>query len=359
VTRLDRVEIRGEHEARERAWQVVRAAYAERDPLPRPRRRLAPAIALAAVAAVAAVAFTPAGRAVVETVRDAIGVESAQEALFSLPAPGRLLVVADGGAWAVADDGSERRLGEYGDAGCSPFGRFVAAVGPHELVALEPDGDVRWKLSRPGARGPRWGGTFTDTRIAYLSRRTVRVVAGDGTGDHELAAGRAVAWRPGSVRLLAVAHADGISVFDVQSGRALWTRDIAADRLAWSADGTRILGLRAGHYAVLSAAGRLVTTGPALSAAFATQDHVLAIVRRSATGSELVVGGRLRFQGTGTFRDPTWAPDGRWLAIAWPEADQLVFVRATGPKKISAAANLSRQFDSTSTPRLAGWCPLP
>ena len=355
--RLDRIEIPGEHGARERAWQLVRAAYAEREPVPRPHRRLVPAVALGLAAVLAAVALTPPGRAVVDGVRKAIGIESAEEALFSLPAPGRLLVVSDAGAWAVGLDGSERRLGDYRDATCSPFGRFVAAVGQNQLVALEPDGDVRWKLARPRVRSPAWGGTLTDTRIAYISGGRVRVVAGDGTGDRALVPGRAAAWVPGSVRLLAVAGPSGVSLVDVDAGRRRWTAPVQAGRLAWSADGTRLLALGAGRYTVLSAVGKVLATGAASSAAFAPRGHALAVVRRAATGSELAVDGRLRFQGTGTFADTSWSPDGRWVAVSWPEADQLLFVRAVGPRTIRAVANVSSQFESTSPPRLAGWCP--
>ena len=57
---------------------------------------------------------------------------------------------------------------------------------PNELVALEPDGDLRWTLARPDVRFPRWGGTRTDTRIAYLSTARLRVVAGNGKGDRLL-----------------------------------------------------------------------------------------------------------------------------------------------------------------------------
>ena len=355
--RLDRIEVPGEHEARERAWQVVRAAYAEREPAARPRRRLVPAVALGLAAVVAAVALTPPGRAVVDGVRKAIGIESAEEALFSLPAPGRLLVVSDAGAWAVAEDGSERHLGDYRDATCSPFGRFVVVAAPNQLAALEPDGDVRWKLARPGVRAPDWGGTLTDTRIAYVSRGLVRVVAGDGTGDRPLMPGRAAAWFPGSVRLLAVARPRGVSLVDADGRRTRWTARVPAARLAWSADGTRLLALGAGRYTLLSAAGKVLATGDASSASFAPHGHALALVRRTATGSELAVRGRLRFQGTGTFEDATWSPDGRWLAVSWREADQLVFVRAAGPRRIVAAANVSAQFDSASPPRVSGWCP--
>jgi hypothetical protein len=357
--RLDRIDIPGEHEARERTWPVVRAAYADREPVPRPRRRLIPAVALGLAVVVAAVALTPPGRAVVDSVRRAIGIESAEEALFSLPAPGRLLVVSDAGAWAVGEDGSTRRLGAYLEVGCSPFGRFVAGARPNELAALAPDGDVRWKLARPGVRGPEWGGTLTDTRIAYVSRGVVRVVAGDGTGDRALAPGRAASWSPGSVRLLAVAGPRGVSLVDVEDGETRWTAPIRAAELAWSADGTRLLALGPSRYTVLSPAGEVLTTGAASSAAFAPRGHALALVHRTAAGSEVVVDRRLRFQGTGRFSDVTWSPDGRWLAIGWPEADQLVFVRASGPRTIEAAANVADQFESAAAPRIAGWCPLP
>ena len=103
-------------------------------------------------------------------VREVVGVEKAQPALFSLPAPGRLLVAADSGAWVVDEDGSKRRLGSYREASWSPFGRFVVASRRNELVALTPGGEVRWTLARPDVRFPRWGGTKTDTRIAYLSQ---------------------------------------------------------------------------------------------------------------------------------------------------------------------------------------------
>ena len=355
--RLDRIEVPGEHEARERAWQVVRAAYDEREPVPRPRGRLVPAVALGLAVVTAAVALTPPGRAVVDSVRNAIGLDSAEQALFSLPAPGRLLVVSDAGAWAVGEDGSTRRLGDYREATCSPFGRFVAAAGPNQLVALEPDGDVRWKLPRPDVRAPRWGGTATDTRIAYLSGGLVRVVAGDSTGDRALMPGRAAAWLPGSVRLLAVASPRGVSLVDAERRQARWTARVPADTLVWSADGTRLLALRAGRYTVLSPAGEVLTTGEASGAAFAPRGHALALARRTPRGSELAVGGRLRFQGTGTFRDVTWSPDGRWVALSWSDADQLVFVRAAGPRRIEAAASVSAQFESVSSPRVAGWCP--
>jgi hypothetical protein len=312
--RLDRVDVPGEHEARERTWAVVRAAFAEREPVPARRRRLVPAIAVAVLAAALAAALTPPGRAVVDRVREALGVETAEQALFSLPADGRLLVVADSGAWLVSLDGAKRRLGDYRVASCSPFGRFVASAREGELAALEPDGDVRWTLARSGITAVDWGGTATDTRIAYLAGGTLRVVAGDGTGDHAVGPADRFRWLPGGGHRLEVLAGGRTTVVDADTGAA-------------------------------------VSTEPAPAA----PDRI----RRAGGTSRIIAGGRVRFEGTGTFRDATRSPDGRWLAFVWPEADQLVFVTASGPREIEATANLTAQFDGSAAPRLAGWCPAP
>ena len=208
---LEQIELPGEHEARARSWAVVRAAYAEREPSER-RRSWKPIAALAAVVVAAAGLLSPPGRAVLDEIREVVGVEQSQPALFSLPAPGRLLVTADSGAWIVDQDGSKRLLGRYEEASWSPFGRFVVASRRNELAALTPKGEVRWTLARPDVRFPRWGGTRTDTRIAYFSRGELRVVSGDGTGDRLLdvdAALRPPVWLPGAAHRLAYARRDG------------------------------------------------------------------------------------------------------------------------------------------------------
>jgi hypothetical protein len=221
---LERIEIPGEHAARERSWAVVRAAFAERESTPQ-RRSWKPVAAIAVALVVVAGLLSPPGRAVLDGVREVVGVENAQPALFSLPAPGRLLVTADSGVWVVDEDGSKRRLGGYREASWSPFGRFVVASRPNELVALTPSGEVRWTLARPDVRFPRWGGTRTDTRIAYLSRGALRVVGGDGRGDRlldRLAAERAPAWQPGRGHRLAYARRNGtVRVVDADTGAVL------------------------------------------------------------------------------------------------------------------------------------------
>ncbi len=77
-----------ELEAQRRAWAVVRAAYAEREPVRRPRR-LRLLIALAVLAALVAAALSPPGRAVGDWIRDRVaGEEQTEPALFRLPAAG-------------------------------------------------------------------------------------------------------------------------------------------------------------------------------------------------------------------------------------------------------------------------------
>ena len=88
---LERIEVPGEHEARERSWAVVRAAFAEREPKPR-RRSWKPAAAIAIALAALAGLLSPPGQAVLDDLRGAVGVESTPP--LTLPAGQKLLVVS-------------------------------------------------------------------------------------------------------------------------------------------------------------------------------------------------------------------------------------------------------------------------
>lgn len=365
---LERIEIPAEHEARERSLAVVRAAFTEREPMP-PRTSWKPLVAVAVALVAGAGLLSAPGRAVLDEIREAVGVEKAQPALFSLPAPGRLLVTAGTGVWVVEEDGSKRLLGPYRDASWSPFGRFVVAARPNELAALTPEGDVRWSLARPDVRYPRWGGTRTDTRIAYLSGSALRVVGGDGKGDRRAArraSDLAAAWRPGPAHVLTYARDDGfVRVVDGDRGSVL-ARNEARDVVAvdWIAD--RRLLLTPTRASLFDDSGQDVVRadGRFTAGAISPRAQQLALVSTNAGTSvvELVSRtGETRqlFAGRGDFGRPVWSSDGRWLAIGWPEADQLVFIRVAGRQQIRAVSNVSSQFRSRTFPRVEGWCCAP
>jgi hypothetical protein len=353
-----------EHEAAERAWRVVHAAYRSREPVTWPRRHARPLVAGALVAAAVAAVLSPPGRSVVHSLRKAVGVENAQTELFSLPAPGRLVVSGKGGAWIVNADGSRRRLGAYRDAAFSPHGLYIAAARRNELVALDPKGNVRWSLPRRFPRFPTWTGTFTDTRIAYLAGGRLHVVAGDGTGDRTIGPAERVApaWRPGPGHVLAYATRGKAVVYDVDSGKVLLRiRATTLTKLAWSDDGRRLLVFRPVGLRVFDPRGRLVDEDDPsdathdADAVFAPGTHRLVIIRVHGLESDVFTGrnGRLLFRGSGVFRALAFSPGGRWLLVTWPTANQWVFIR-TKPRMIVGASRISAQFGGF--PTTASWC---
>ena len=341
-----------DREAEDRAWSVVRAAYAEREHVRRPRRRLM-LVGVALAVALGAAALSPPGRAVVNAVRRTIGISHASPALFRLPAAGRLLVSGAGGTWVVAPDGSKRRLGAYDEAAWSPHGLFVIASTSTELAAIQPsDGTVHWSLGRPRVAFPRWGGSRTDTRVAYLSNGRLRIVAGDGTGDAPKAGGVhiAPAWRPGNRRQLAFVGSDGrVRLEGAWRSRLRYPQ---ARSVVWSPDGRSLLLVTARRLVLFdSASGRAHSLGlrGVTAAAFSPQGR-LAVVR----GSSLLVvdGGEVRpaFTARVALRGLVWSPDGRWLLTSLPAADQWIFV---GRRRVLAVSHIARQFGGS--PALDGW----
>jgi hypothetical protein len=361
----------------DKAWEVVKRAYEERSPTPRTRRtRPALAATALAVAAVAVAALSPSGKAVFKSVRQAVGIEHAQPALFSLPAPGRLLVVSadDGGTWLVKADGFMRKLGPYTDAEWSPPGLYVIATERDELVAFDPDGGVRWKLARHDPSWPRWEGTMTDTRIAYVAASGLRVVAGDGTGDHLLdayAGDVPPAWDPARLHTVAY-YSGGAIVLRRADGPLVWRASIKVipSDLEWSTDGRYLAVVSPKQIVVIDRRGRVHRTISMLGAelrqaAFKPRTHDVAVVVRAAGRSEVRIvdidrpgHGRLLFAGPGTFGDVEWSPSGDWLLVNWPDANQWVFIKG---KQVRAVANIRQQFARSDglgpTLELSGrWC---
>lgn len=386
---LRELHVPGEQEAEERSWGLAERAFAEREPTAHRVTRLRLLVAVAAAALLLALAIlSPAGAAIRNWVSDVVGKENARPALTSLPAPGELLVDSARGTWAVQADGSQRLLGAYGEATWSPHGVYVAAArGPH-LTALEADGDPRWTItgSRP-VSSPSWQAP-DGFRIAYLSGRSLRVVAGDGTGDHQVddrIEDVAPAWRPGVRHILAYVDEGGlIRLVNGDTGRRIRALHFPDSRdLAWSPDGSLLAVAAGSRIAVLPAPARRVAEQRARmtrlhpnstveQVAFSPSGDRLAFVRRSTGGSELVLGRlsadgiseRTLFAGPGQLTDPTWAPDGRWLLVGWREANQWLFIDTRNPSKVVAIANIARQFDPGGEgrgafPRISGWCCAP
>jgi hypothetical protein len=364
--RLRELRAPDEAAAEERSLDVVRAAYADHVPLrpSRGTRRVGLAAGCAAVAL--AIGLSPAGAKVGDLVSDVFspstGEPHAKPQLRSLPAPGQLLVRSSAGVWVVRDDGSKRLLGDYSDATLSPHGLFVAAADRNRLVALEPDGTVRW--TGPPARGevrdPRWSPCCDSVgyRIVYRVGKTQHVIDADGTDDQVVArdvARIAAGWR--ARKDLAVTGSDphrhvlsyvdargGIRTVDTDTGERLKTSPPDMERMSAPPTG--------------GPARVAVSPDGASTAIVVRTHHGYALIRqRDGSGGKTVL-----FSGAAPLTGPTWSPNGRWLLVGLPAADQWVFVRAFGSHRVIAVNKISEQFNPGRDrpgpfPVVAGWGP--
>jgi hypothetical protein len=373
-----------ELEARERVWPTVRAAWETREHVSWAERRARPILALAAVAVLVGAVVSPPGRVAAGWLREQVAAEEENgRPLVRLPAPGRLLVLSPQGPWVVQTDGSRRLLGAYDDASWSPNGLYVGVASGRRLAAVEPDGKLRWSLSRPQkVSQPRWF-PRTGFRIAYRSGDNLRVVVGNGTGDRLLARDvgpAAPAWRPGERHVLAYADGEGrVRVVDVDTRQQLARLPApdGANELIWTRDGRRLLVLTGNRRIDIYRPDRIDER----LKSFALNDTAVDDVALDPSSRRLAAtdfdraSGRSRVLlmplGGGAPRELTsvagelgeiaWSPDGRWLLVAWPDADQWLFLRMPDVSRIATVSNVSREFDPGATgpgdfPHVAGWC---
>jgi hypothetical protein len=384
---LGEVAIPGAAEARQRSLDVAAAAYAEREPLPRRRRPVRPlALALAALllAAAATSAVAPARDAVGDWVRSALRLDQGRpgaRADLALPAPGWLLVSSARGPWVVPRHGARRLLGDYAGATWSPRGLFVAAWRGRTLAALEPGGRLRWALTAPARVTAAWWAPAPGFHIAYRAGGALWMVGGDGALPRRVSAmrGAAGAWRPGPDPVFAYALTSRLvelrsAVTGAPAGRFRASAPVRA--LAWTADGRRLVMAQSRELRVLDPTGRerariALPAGARLHAlALAPRGAEAALVRSRPGGRTDVAlldlarpgaPARTLLVAAGHLDRVTWSPDGRWLLVAWPRADQWLFVRTERVHRIMAASRVAARFapgqraGHGSAPVVEGW----
>jgi hypothetical protein len=163
-----------------------------------------------------------------------------------------------------------------------------------------------------------------------------------------------------------------IELRGADSRRLVWRAPVPVrpSALEWSTDGRYLAVKSAKRVIVLDAAGHVHRTVSSLGSklsdvAFRPGTHRLAVSVRLPRRSEVRLvdidrpgSARLLFAGPGVFSDIVWSPDGGTLLVAWPTADQWVFLHGS---RVRAVASIKEQFpradDRAARLEFAGrWC---
>lgn len=389
-----------EADALERAIALSAAEHAEVRGS-RVRRGSARRLAAAAIAtaSVLVLALTPAGAAVRDWVGNAVDGGSDQgvrPALTHVPSGGDLLVHAGSSQFSVAEDGSTKLLGDYRQVAWSPHGVFVAAAVGSRLEAIEPDGDLRWRVVAPGTvSDPTWAPGCC--RVGYRSDGDLWAVNGDGTLPRPLAHGIdpvPPVWRPAPYDIETqtspnvLAYVDGrdrVRSVDVDDGTRSAPAELAEQPLSieWL-DRQRIIAVEQHGLEIVDSAEGSVSEVPVRlqgrrikAAAVAPDGRSVAVLTESggsADGSRVrsvlqlrklapdgtVESRRNLFSGLGHYDGPIFSPDGSRIELGWREADQWRFISPRRGVDPIPNGDITRQFDPAghgdALPRIEGWC---
>ncbi|MGH2914878.1 MAG: hypothetical protein ACRDMX_07810, partial [Solirubrobacteraceae bacterium] len=347
-----------------------------------------PALASLLVLAAVALGSSSAPRhAVAAWFKAALGLSAqpaASPTLGPLPSGGQLLARAPSGLWLVRADGHRRLLGRWTDGVVSPHSLYLAAWRGDELAALDLRGRPQWVVSNANA-GPVSGARWSPDgyRIAYLAGSTLMVIAGDSSDRRALATSVdpvAPAWEPGT-GAHRVAFVDGrgeVELRDADTGALIWRARTPAPprQLLWAAGGGRLIAICGDEIVAYgrngARTGERAAGGPISAAALSPAGGLALIVDHPAVQTVSVVlapdrSGRAAapqalFTAAETLADPAFSPDGRWLVVASPSADEWLWLRVAGALRIGAVSGVAAKFHagtaSRGFPAPADWQPI-
>ena len=226
--------------------------------------------------------------------------------------------------------------------------------------------DVGWPGRVPERRARCASSPQQDRRDRPLVERVAPVTPAWRPLSSPLPAGQ-VAVGPRTNVLAYANHHGRVAVRDVDAGLVLWRshrygRPIR--EVQWSADHMRLL-VRTTFLTTqfLDARGRAISKAkqPIFGAPIAPDGRRAAFIRRATAGhSDVLVAPR---HGSGPLRrvlsregritDPTWSPDGKWLLVTRPGANEWLFIPSLAARP-GQVHRRGRLFPASSLPGAAG-----